>query len=140
MANCKPVVHREIARGTRPFIPGNFPGKAISDYLGTGLRMAVVSGGLATQVLANAATPDAWAAHDREVTSACVKASNLRGARPGGKIIEFDDRVGFTGLVIDGRYPQPHMKNQPGRVLCLFDKRTRTAFVSAADLLVRRGK
>ena len=82
---------------------------------------------------AHGTTPDAWAAHEKEVVSACAAASNLRHAKPGGKLIDFDDRVGFTAVVIAGRYPQPHMKNKRGRVLCLFDKRTRTPYVSDAD-------
>ncbi len=83
-------------------------------------------------------TPDAWAAHEREVIAACAAASNLLDARPGGSLVEFDDRVGFSGLVIEGRYPQAHMKGRRGRVLCLFDKRTRTPFVSDADSFLRK--
>jgi hypothetical protein len=83
-----------------------------------------------------ATTPEAWAAHEREVVAACVAASRLRGAKPAGKLIEFDDRVGYSAVVIQGRYPQPHMKNQRGRVLCLFEKKTREVFVSPADSIV----
>ncbi len=98
----------------------------------------VISGSLFFVNLAECATADAWAAFEKEVVSACVAASNLRNAKPGGKLIDFDDRVGFTAVVIDGRFSQPHMKNQRGRVLCLFDKRTRTAFVSDADPIVSK--
>ncbi len=94
--------------------------------------------GIATAGLADGTTPDAWAAHEKDVASACVAASNLRNAKPGGKLIEFDDRVGFTAVIIVGNYPQPHMKDEPGRVLCLFDKRTRAAFVSDADLILQK--
>jgi hypothetical protein len=52
--------------------------------------------------------------------------------------VEFDDRLGFTALIVDGYYPQPHMKNKRGRVLCLFDRRTRTAVVSDADSIARK--
>lgn len=88
--------------------------------------------------LAEAATPNVWAAYERRVVSTCVKASNLRNARPAGEIINFDDRAGFSALVIDGRYPQAHMKNQRSRVLCLFNKRTRKAFISEADSIVEK--
>ena len=84
--------------------------------------------------VANGTTPDAWAAYEKEVVSACVAASNLLDAKPGGKLLDFDDRIGFTAVVIDGRYPQPHMRNKCGRVLCLFDKQTRTAYVSLSSL------
>jgi hypothetical protein len=95
--------------------------------------LAVVTAGIA-----RGSTPEAWTAHEKEVVSACAAASNLREATPGGRLVEFDDRVGFTVVVIDGRYPQPHMKNKRGRVLCLFDKRTRTPFVSDADSMFRK--
>ena len=85
---------------------------------------------------AHGATPQAWADHEKEVLSACVAASNLREAKAAGKPVAFDDRVGFTAVVIDGRYPQPHMKDKRGRGLCLFDRRTRTPFVSDADGLL----
>jgi hypothetical protein len=84
------------------------------------------------------ATPEAWAAHEKEVVTACAAASKLRDPKPGGSAVDFDDRVGFTALIIDGYYPQPHLKNKRGRVLCIFDKRTRTGFVSAADSIVWR--
>jgi hypothetical protein len=93
---------------------------------------------IATVGVAHGTTPDAWAAHEKEVVSACAAASNLRDAKPGGSLVDFDDRVGFTAVVIDGRYPQSHMKDKPGRVLCLFDKRTRRPFVSDADSMLRK--
>ena len=89
---------------------------------------------------ARGATSEAWAVHEKEVVSACAAASNLREAKAAGKLVEFDDRAGFTAVVIAGRYPQPHMKDKPGRVLCLFDKRTRTPFVSDADSLLDEAK
>jgi hypothetical protein len=88
--------------------------------------------------LAHGDAPEARAAYEKEVMAACVAASNLRRARPGGGLVEFDDRVGVTALVVVGRYPQPHMKNQRGRVLCLFDRKTRTATVSDADAMLRK--
>jgi len=90
--------------------------------------------------VANGTTPDGWAAYEKEVVSACVAASNLRDAKPGGKLLDFDDLVGYTAVVIDGRHPQPHMRNKRGRVLCLFDKRTRTAYISEADSMLRKGE
>jgi len=83
-------------------------------------------------------TPEAWAAHEKEVVTACTAASKLRDPKPGGSTVDFDDRVGVSALIIDGYYPQPHLKDKRGRVLCIFDKRTRTGFVSAADSIVWR--
>lgn len=80
-----------------------------------------------------ASSPDAWAAHNAEVTATCIKASGLKDAKLVGDLLEYDDRVGFTAAMISGVYPQPHMKKQRGRSLCLFDKRTRTPYTASAD-------
>ena len=91
--------------------------------------MAVIH--LASPALA--ASPEAWAAHKAEVVSKCSAASGLKGGTLVGALVEYDDSVGFTAALIAGTYPQQHMKHQPGRSLCLFDKRARTAHVSPAD-------
>ena len=82
---------------------------------------------------AQASSPAAWSAHDKEVAAACVKASGLKDAKPAGQPMAYDDSVGMTALLVAGRYPQPHMKNRPGRVLCLFDRKKREAVVTEAD-------
>ncbi len=84
---------------------------------------------------AAAASPVAWADHRREVVNACLQVTELRNARPAGELIEFDDTVGQTALLVTGTYPQKHMKGRRGQVLCLFDKRTRYAQVAEADAL-----
>jgi hypothetical protein len=80
-----------------------------------------------------ASTPEAWSAHAQEVIGACAAASGLRQPHAAGELIEFDDRVGYTAVLIAGHYPQPQMHGARGRVLCLFDKRTRQANISVAD-------
>jgi hypothetical protein len=82
-----------------------------------------------------ASSPDAWASHRSEVISKCGIASGLKDAKLVGDLVEYDDSVGFTAALIAGIYPQPHMRNQPGRSLCLFDKRSRTAHAAPADAL-----
>jgi hypothetical protein len=94
-------------------------------------------GGIASQAWAS--SPAAWTEHDREVASACAKASGLKKAEPVGRPMAYEDRVGFTVLLIQGRYPQPHMKNRLGRELCLFNRGTHDAAVLEADQLGRRG-
>lgn len=81
----------------------------------------------------SAATPEAWAAHKKEVVSKCSQASGLKTPKLVGELIEYDDAVGYTAALISGTYPQPHMRNAPGRSLCLFDKRGRKAHASPAD-------
>jgi len=103
-------------------------------------RIVATHAMLAAAATAAATTPAEWAAFDREVTAACASASGLRDVRPAGKRVDFDEGVGFVALVIDGRYPQPHMKNRRARVLCLFDKRNRVAIVADADALVTTRK
>ena len=98
------------------------------------------SGGAAAAVMAAAAlasTPQAWNDFDAEVLKACVAASSLTNPHAAGQRVDFDDATGYSALLLSGHYPQPHMKNQPGRELCLFDRRTRTAVVSDADGILR---
>jgi hypothetical protein len=85
---------------------------------------------------APASTPEAWNAYQQEVVKTCVAASSLRHARAAGERIDFDDEVGFSALLIAGEYPQPHMRTQHGRELCLFNKHTRTAAMADADRLL----
>ena len=89
----------------------------------------------ATSGFAFAASPDAWSEHDKEVAATCAKTSGLAGAQAIGKPMVYDDRVGITALLIQGRYPQAHMKNRIGQELCLFDRQTREAVVTEADQL-----
>lgn len=79
---------------------------------------------------AHAASDQAWAEHDKAMTKACVAASQFKDAKPASTPAEFDDRVGYTALLLTGHYPQKHMKNQKGSELCLFDKQRKAAFVT----------
>ena len=80
-----------------------------------------------------ASSANAWAAHKLEVVSQCSQASGLKEPRLIGDLIEYDDRVGYIVALIAGLYPQPHLRQQPGRSLCIFDKRRRTAHAAPAD-------
>lgn len=83
--------------------------------------------------LAHASSPDAWAAYDKAVLANCTKASGLKNAKPVGNAAQFDDRVGYTALLLQGQYPQKHMKGQQGTELCLYNKKSKTAFVTEWD-------
>jgi hypothetical protein len=85
---------------------------------------------------ANASAPSAWKDYDQRVTRACVAASGLKDAAPVGGLVKYDDRVPVTALVLAGRYPQKHMKNAPGRELCVWDRKAEKAYVSEADQLL----
>ena len=80
-----------------------------------------------------ASSPDAWAAYDKTVLASCTKASGLKNAKPVGNAAQFDDRVGYTAVLLQGQYPQKHMKGQQGTELCLFNKKSKTAFVTEWD-------
>jgi len=54
-----------------------------------------------------------------------------------GKPALFSDDVGYTALLLQGRYPQKHMKNGLGRELCLFERKSGTAHVKQADAFGR---
>jgi hypothetical protein len=82
---------------------------------------------------AHASSPDAWAAYDKTVLASCTKASGLKDAKPVGTPAQFDDRVGYTAVLLQGQYPQKHMKGQQGTELCLYSKKSKTAFVTEWD-------
>ena len=82
---------------------------------------------------ATASSPQEWAESERAIRAACLKASGLKNARVEGEIIHYGDDVGYSALFIGGRYPQPFMKNQPGRELCLYQRATQKAAVQAVE-------
>jgi len=49
----------------------------------------------------------------------------------------FDDRVGYSALLIQGKYPQAHMKNKTGQKLCLWNKATKKAYLTEANMKVQ---
>lgn len=90
---------------------------------------------LGASLSVQASSPEAWAAHKAEVVAKCKQASGLKNPSLVGQLVEYDDSVGFTAALIAGVYPQPHMRQQPGHSLCLFDRRSRTAQAAPADSL-----
>lgn len=84
-----------------------------------------------------ASSPQAWAEHQRQVLKACTAASGLRQPRAAGERLDFNrpDGSRISVLLIEGRYPQPHMAGRRGLELCLFDPRSRKASVADADRL-----
>lgn len=84
---------------------------------------------------AQAASPDAWRELDKAMTAGCLKASQLKDSKVVGTAARFDDRVGYDALILQGRYPQKHMKNQAGTELCLYNRKARQAWVTEWDSL-----
>ena len=77
---------------------------------------------------AQASSPEAWSELFTKASAACAKASELKKPKTGTPV-DVPDKV---LVIVDGIWPQPHMKNAPARFACLYDKRTRTA--EAAEL------
>ncbi|RMO10025.1 hypothetical protein ALQ47_03223 [Pseudomonas cichorii] len=82
---------------------------------------------------ASAATPQAWNALDRAMLDSCLKASQLKDSKPVGGNALFDDRIGYSALLLQGRYPQKHMNNRKGTELCLYNRKSRQASVTEWD-------
>ncbi|GAB3251976.1 hypothetical protein [Chitinimonas naiadis] len=87
---------------------------------------------------AYASSSQSWSDHNRQVVAGCVKASGFKQARVVSQPVEFDDRVGYSALLIEGTYPQAHMKGRRGQALCLFDKLSHDVYVS--ELTPHQGK
>ncbi|MHC6227291.1 hypothetical protein ACYU03_21375 [Pseudomonas sp. X10] len=77
-----------------------------------------------------ASSTQAWNEHRKQMLKSCLAASQLKDAHARGKPAEFDDQVGYSALLIEGRYPQAHMQKRTGTELCLYDKQHQRAFVS----------
>ena len=78
----------------------------------------------------------AWNKHDQEIKTACIKASQLKNAKTVSNVMLFDDRVGYSALMIQGKYPQAHMKNKTGQKLCLWNKTSKKAYLTEAKMKV----
>ena len=93
-------------------------------------RILVFSALLASVLAAplQASTPGAWAALDRQTSTACSAASGLRSATV-GPVVRFSDRFLMDARIVTGTYPQSHMKGATGTILCLYNRRTKRAEV-----------
>jgi hypothetical protein len=68
---------------------------------------------------AHASSSDAWAELYAKAGAACTKASGLNATKLRGQPVDFQAAV---LMIVDGRYPQAHMKNAKGTSYCLYDK------------------
>ena len=80
-----------------------------------------------------ASSEQAWSDLDKAVISSCVKASQLKDAKPVGTAAMFDDNIGYNALLLKGHYPQAFMKNKVGTELCLYQRKSKTAVVTEWD-------
>ena len=75
---------------------------------------------------AHASTSASYTALDRQTSAACIAASGLRAATV-GPAIRFSDSFLMDARTVTGTYPQPHMKGAKGKMLCLFNRKTKKA-------------
>ena len=87
-----------------------------------------------------ASSASSWKKHNQSLKSACLKASQLKNTKVVSDIMTFDDRVGYSAVILEGHYPQVHMTNQRGRELCLWQRSTQKASVTEADTLLQSKK
>ena len=80
---------------------------------------------------ASSSTPASWAASAKAGQAACRTAAGLLWPRVSATIL-FSDAIGRDAMLVSGTYPQPRMKRATGTMLCLYDRRRRTAEVSEA--------
>ncbi|OYX69685.1 MAG: hypothetical protein B7Y95_17485 [Rhizobiales bacterium 32-66-11] len=96
---------------------------------GSAVRRAAVLPALAALLAlaagsAHASSPAAWAELEGKARAACLAASGLAKARVEGAPVMFAAHV---LVLVKGRWPQPHMKNQAATFACLYDSRAGTA-------------
>ena len=87
--------------------------------------------GLLLAAPASSSTPASWVASAKAGQAACRTAAGLLRPRVSTNII-FSDAIGRDAMLVRGTYPQPAMKRAKGTMLCLYDRRQRTAEVSEA--------
>lgn len=99
--------------------------------------LVILTGTLLTATTGLASTPAAWKQHTQTVTTRCLKASGFANPQPVGEIVTFTDQVGYDVLLVRGNYPQPHMHNQVGQSLCLYNRRTHQAVTNDASGMIQ---
>lgn len=88
------------------------------------LALFATAAAFATFAPALAATPESYAKLDRASEAACLKSAALTDATTGPPI-RFSDKMLIDARVIDGTWPQPHMKGAKARMLCLYNRKTK---------------
>lgn len=79
---------------------------------------------LLTAAASFASAPDKWAKVDAASENACLKAAGLNGAKAGPPV-RFSDNIMMDARVVEGTWPQPHMKGAKARMLCLYNRKNK---------------
>lgn len=92
------------------------------------LSAAIAATCLAAVTPAGASSDAAWREFNTRVTRACVAASGIRNYRA-STIVGFNDEAGKVAMLVSDR-----TRGSDQSKLCLYDKRTRRAFVDDAEM------
>ena len=71
--------------------------------------------------VAHASSPDAWADLRKRSDKACIAASGLKAAKVTGYVDTFE---AVAVSIVEGTWPQAHMKGAKAKFACVFDKKT----------------
>ncbi|MDY0884523.1 hypothetical protein ACFPL7_04115 [Dongia soli] len=82
-------------------------------------------------ISANASSTDAWQQLADKMRKACLAKAELKSAKLTWSDLYFENQA---VALIDGRWPQKHMNNQRGAMLCLYDKKTGKVEVQEFDV------
>ncbi len=72
-------------------------------------------------IMLAASSPSEWDKLFVLAQQHCIRASQLERTTILGQPLNFEDKV---LVVVKEQWPQSHMKNQPGTLICLYDKRS----------------
>jgi len=75
-----------------------------------------------------ASSDASWAALDKASAKACITATGFKNAKVSAPT-RFSDTLGYDARIVTGTYPQAHMKNAPGKMLCLYARKSKSAEV-----------
>ena len=109
---------------------------AVPFALATAMVIAIAAtfGGSRT---AEASSPAAWTQHEKDTRQACAAASDLKDPVVHPQAVLFDDSVGMDARLVTGIWKPAHMKGAKAAMLCLYDRKTRSA--TAQDIEAWRG-
>ena len=88
------------------------------------LALFATAAAFASIAPAGASTPESFAKLDKASEAACIKAANLTSATV-GPTVRFSDKTLIDARVVDGIWPQPHMKGAKARMLYLYNRKTK---------------
>lgn len=94
---------------------------------------------MCTSYTAQASSAEVWKKHDQNLKAACIKVSQLKNTQVVSDIISFDDRVGYSAVVLEGALSSSPYESL-GRELYLWQRSKQKASIVEADTLLKPKK